>query len=61
MTWSGLVKAPKKGLNLDFFHTPDGSPCYIGHDDGYYDARQRFLMIVGRMRWLIAWRMSFWT
>ena len=53
MTWSGLDKAPKKGINLDFFHTMDGKPCFIGHDDGYYDARQRFLMIVERMRWLI--------
>ena len=53
MTWSGLDKAPKKGTNLDFFHTINGTPCYIGHDDGYYDARQRFLMVIERMRWLI--------
>jgi len=53
LTWSGLDKAPKKGINLDFFHTIDGKPCYIGHDDGFYDARQRFLMIVEQMRWLI--------
>ena len=49
-TWSGLDKAPKKGVNLDFFHTTDGYPCYIGHDDGYYDPRQRFLMIIQQMR-----------
>lgn len=52
-TWSGLDKAPKKGVNLDFFHTATGFPCYIGHDDGYYDARQRFLMIIQQMRWAI--------
>jgi hypothetical protein len=50
LTWSGLSQAPKKGLNLDFFHTINGQPFYIGHDDGYYDARQRFLMIVQQMR-----------
>lgn len=43
--WSGCLHRPEKGLLLDFIHTEWGCPCFLGHFDAYYDARQRFLIL----------------
>lgn len=54
LAWSGKHHDTLKGVLMDFIHTQFGAPCFIGHFDNYYDARERFLLLVGRFRELFA-------
>ncbi len=48
--WSGKFHDIRKGIMMDFIHSEDGSPCFIGHFDSYDDARARFIRLVERFR-----------
>jgi len=48
--WSGKHHKTLKGILMDFIHTESGAPCFIGHSDNYYDARERFFTLVERFR-----------
>jgi FtsZ-binding cell division protein ZapB len=52
LAWSGSRHDTRKGVLMDFIHTPDGDPCFIGHFDNYYDARDRFPLLIDRFRQL---------
>lgn len=44
--WSGKHHKALKGILMDVIHTEFGAPCFIGHSDNYYDARERFFLLV---------------
>lgn len=48
--WSGKHHDCRKGILMDFIHTQSGAPCFIGHFDNYYDARDRFVLLVDCFR-----------
>lgn len=48
--WSGKHHDCRKGILMDFIHTQSGAPCFIGHFDNYYDARDRFVLLVDTFR-----------
>jgi hypothetical protein len=42
--WCGRRHGVCRVINLDFFHTMSGRPCFAWHHSPYYDMRERFFM-----------------
>jgi len=45
LNWSGYKKRMEKGLALDFAHSENGQPFFVGHYDNFDDARTRFFLM----------------
>jgi len=48
--WCPGIRLADKALHMDFIHTSQGCPVYIGHADNYEDLRQRFMKTANQFR-----------
>ncbi len=48
--WCSSIRFCDKVMNMDYFHTKEGYPVFVNHEDNFYDMRQRFKVLIGDFR-----------